>query len=84
MVISIAHNFSKIPQNAPVRTDPKTTLVFDIAGALLPLYDIFLVDRVAPPDLPEWSTFWDRAQPILLTLGQAIDSADLGPLQRPE
>jgi len=76
IITSIVHAFQAIPQTAPVRKE--ASLVFDISGAIFPLYDVFLEGQEGPPGVPDWGTFWDRSQPILLTLASALDDAGLG------
>jgi len=77
IVNSIIYNTYKIPPTAPIRTSQPQ--IFSVIEALVPLYDMYLQGRTDPPPQEEWSVFWDRANPILLTLGQLIDQAGLSP-----
>ena len=77
IVNSIIYNTDKIAPTASIRTNEPQ--IFSVLGALTPLYDMYLQGRTDPPPREEWSVFWDRASPILLTLGQLIDQAGLSP-----
>jgi hypothetical protein len=68
------HDLSSIPLNSPLRTQHSGT--FDIFGALLALHDMYLLD--ADGKVEEWTAFWSRAQPILLTLGMKLDEDGYG------
>lgn len=52
-------------------------MTFSILGALVPLHDMYIVHGEAP-EVPVWSEFWSRAQPIILTLGMKLDEDGYG------
>jgi len=75
LVGAVVRDLASIPQNSPLRAKHLET--FGIFGALVPLYDTYIQDGVAP-EVPVWTEFWSRAQPIILTLGMNLDTDGYG------
>ncbi|KAJ7499858.1 hypothetical protein FB451DRAFT_46799 [Mycena latifolia] len=63
---------STVPQSSPLRA--KHAAIFDLLGALEPLYMIYSEDS----DIQAWRDFWSRAQPVILELGVQLDKAGFG------
>lgn len=88
---AIIHVLSSTPPSSPLRTEHPQ--IFEIVGALEPLRDRFLVERVRPvgnegnktkgwevglEEVQDWKEFWGRAMPVLMELGIRLDDAGFG------
>ncbi|KAG6840477.1 hypothetical protein C0991_006460 [Blastosporella zonata] len=68
------HHLSTVPLNSPIRTEHPD--IFDIFGALQAIHDMYLTEKI--PDLETWTSFWARAQPVVLELGMKLDEKGFG------
>ncbi|KIK05070.1 hypothetical protein K443DRAFT_46070, partial [Laccaria amethystina LaAM-08-1] len=88
---AIIHVLSSTPLSSPLRTEYPQ--IFEIVGALEPLRDRFLVEKVrpvgnegnktkgwevGPEEVQDWKEFWGRAMPVLMELGMRLDDAGFG------
>ncbi|KAM6497622.1 hypothetical protein JOM56_005570 [Amanita muscaria] len=74
---AVVHDISSIPLTSPLRGEQ--VRLFEIFDALQPLHDVYLENmREGEVDAGEWSEFWKRAEPVLLTLGETLDQGGFG------
>ncbi|KAJ8453684.1 hypothetical protein ONZ45_g19611 [Pleurotus djamor] len=75
----VLQDLASVPSNPLHADNPQ---VFAILGALMPLHDVYLDGLKEKEgiilDLPEWTEFWEKAQPILLELALKLDEAGFG------
>ncbi|KAJ7683555.1 hypothetical protein B0H17DRAFT_1181586 [Mycena rosella] len=64
---------SLVPRSSPLRAEH--TAIFDLNGALEPLYMLYNEDI----DTRQWREFWNRAQPVILELWAELHKAGFGP-----
>lgn len=78
-------DLSSVPQSSDLRTKHQT--IFALTDALVPLCDVHLdgLDQNKPPltgDIVDsggkWQDFWQRAQPVVLAVGEELDKAGYG------
>ncbi|KAK2467478.1 hypothetical protein APHAL10511_000333 [Amanita phalloides] len=75
---AVINDLSSVPENSSVRQDHAE--IFDLLGALRPLCGVYLENVRVGEDLEvqAWSDFWSRAEPILISLCEALDEKGLG------
>jgi hypothetical protein len=74
---AVVQDISAVPFSSPLRSEKSE--VFNIFGALHALHDMYVVNSSGEIiEAENWTQFWSRAQPVVLTLGMKLDEEGYG------
>jgi hypothetical protein len=71
LTATVVKDFTAVPPASPLRV--KHAELFAIADALPPLTETYLEHGGLAPKQPQWQQFWERAQPVLITLTEKLE-----------
>ncbi|KAF8625650.1 hypothetical protein AX15_005271 [Amanita polypyramis BW_CC] len=74
---AVVQDISSIPESSPLREQHAE--LFGVFGALEPLHDVYLKNTENNQmDVREWGDFWSKAEPVLISIAQALDEKGFG------
>jgi hypothetical protein len=73
---AVVHDMTDIPSDSPLRT--KHPEIFEVYRRLSRLHDKHLHGSGEAPVVPEWTSYWNSALPMITMLGASLEQAGYG------